>query len=152
MLDRETTPNYWLTVVAQDHGIVTLSASIEVSFLWWRTLRNSSSSSSFLFYLYFDIIYLYHIKKSNVKEEEEEITLACPVRTIESRRAFGFTIGTVSYEKKKRRRKSNEREQFGKIPLRRTLLPVLIFICQGLFSPGWRKRGGRSESRDQAFK
>ncbi len=31
MLDRETTPHYWLTVVAQDHGIVTLSASIEVS-------------------------------------------------------------------------------------------------------------------------
>jgi hypothetical protein len=31
VLDRETTPHYWLTVVAQDHGIVTLSASIEVS-------------------------------------------------------------------------------------------------------------------------
>ncbi|XP_045031201.1 fat-like cadherin-related tumor suppressor homolog isoform X3 [Daphnia magna] len=30
VLDRETTPHYWLTVVAQDHGIVTLSASIEV--------------------------------------------------------------------------------------------------------------------------
>lgn len=31
MLDRETQPHYWLTVVAQDHGIVTLSASVEVS-------------------------------------------------------------------------------------------------------------------------
>lgn len=33
VLDRETTPHYWLTVVAQDHGIVTLSSSIEVSCL-----------------------------------------------------------------------------------------------------------------------
>ena len=31
VLDRESQPRYWLTVVAQDHGIVTLSASIEVS-------------------------------------------------------------------------------------------------------------------------
>ena len=30
VLDRVSQPHYWLTVVAQDHGIVALSASIEV--------------------------------------------------------------------------------------------------------------------------
>lgn len=30
VLDRESQPHYWLTVVAQDHGIASLSASIEV--------------------------------------------------------------------------------------------------------------------------
>jgi hypothetical protein len=37
VLDCETTPHYWMTVVAQDHGIVTLSIEVssspQVSFL-----------------------------------------------------------------------------------------------------------------------
>lgn len=32
VLDRESQANYWLTVVAQDHGIVSLSTSIDVRF------------------------------------------------------------------------------------------------------------------------
>lgn len=56
VFDVESKPHYWLTIYAQDHGVVPLSSRLEVSFLCLNLLIYSSSLYFSVFFFLFCVI------------------------------------------------------------------------------------------------